>query len=309
MRKSILLIGGTRFFGRIVVKKMIDLGWSVTLLTRGNRSPEIDHPNLSVLMGDRRDETSMWKLLKDKNFDAVVDNICYEPQDADAVLRILKSQCGCYLFSSTVMTYLNAFLTDRPLFENVWEDCCSVQGMEVQYSEKEIQYAISKRACELKVLNQDEIATVVFRLHNVVGREDFSGKSAAIPEALLSFGELRICGHEGDTYQQICADDLGLLYCEAIEKNFTTGTRVFNVASSSILMTDYIDILAESLGVDAKVVFSDIEDALNPFPRNVLLDCTKLEENFSTRISDYNEFLPQIARSCVERRRLESQTV
>ena len=87
MRKSILLIGGTRFFGRIVVKKMIDLGWSVTLLTRGNRSPEIDHPNLSVLMGDRRDETSMWKLLKDKNFDAVVDNISYEPQDADAVAR------------------------------------------------------------------------------------------------------------------------------------------------------------------------------------------------------------------------------
>ena len=62
---KILVIGGTRDFGKITVRKLLERGDNVTVYSRGNIKPEfwndVDH-----IAGDRTDHVEFIKSLKNK---------------------------------------------------------------------------------------------------------------------------------------------------------------------------------------------------------------------------------------------------
>ena len=72
--KDVLILGGTRYFGRSIVEEMLAAGHRVTIFTRGN----LKHNFSSVvthIIGDRMDFPLFCELFRDKYFDAVIDNI------------------------------------------------------------------------------------------------------------------------------------------------------------------------------------------------------------------------------------------
>ena len=78
---KILVIGGTRDFGKITVRKLLERGDNVTVYSRGNVKPEfwndVDH-----IAGDRTDHVEFIKSLKNKKYDVVIDNVaCHMPAD------------------------------------------------------------------------------------------------------------------------------------------------------------------------------------------------------------------------------------
>lgn len=297
--RSVLMIGGTRFFGRGILAELQRRGHAVTVLTRGNRPPPAGPA--AVLTADRKDPRALAAALGGRGFDAVIDNVCYEPADAEAAARLFAGRCRRYVFTSSVMSYLNAYRSGRPLAEEDWEAARSVEGMEEQYGARELDYARNKRACEQVFLGAAELNPLVFRLHNVVGPDDFSGKSAVIPQAIARDGAVTLSGRATDTYQQVFAGDLGALYAEAVERQAGLAAA-YNVAAPPLPQGDYAALAAAALGVPAAVGYAPpgTPGALAPFPRNVVLDGGRLARDFAAPPTPIPDFLPAMARGYAE---------
>ena len=68
----VLVIGGTRYMGRIAVQSLLDRGDEVTVYSRGNSRPEW-WDRVAHVAGDRTDTEAFQAALKGRTFDAVLD--------------------------------------------------------------------------------------------------------------------------------------------------------------------------------------------------------------------------------------------
>jgi nucleoside-diphosphate-sugar epimerase len=97
----VLVIGGSGLLGHQLVPALVSAGHCVTVLTRGQAplpTREVTH-----IVGDRRDRGSLIRLTGD--FDAVVDNVAYTPDDAESLLTALAGRIGHYCVTSTAFVY------------------------------------------------------------------------------------------------------------------------------------------------------------------------------------------------------------
>jgi nucleoside-diphosphate-sugar epimerase len=104
MSRSVLVIGGTRFFGRMLVARLVAAGHDVTILNRGF-SPDSFGNAVRRIRVDRTDETALRQALEPHRFDLVYDQMCYNPLDARAICRILDGRADRYIMASTIEVY------------------------------------------------------------------------------------------------------------------------------------------------------------------------------------------------------------
>ncbi|MEV7590810.1 NAD-dependent epimerase/dehydratase family protein [Streptomyces sp. NPDC089922] len=100
--KRILVIGGSRYFGRTLVTRVRDAGHEVTVLNRGSGSPP---PGAGHLVADRDDEERLREVLGPRDFDVVVDQVCYTPHQAAVARRVFAGRTGRYVMTSTMEVY------------------------------------------------------------------------------------------------------------------------------------------------------------------------------------------------------------
>ncbi len=97
---DLLVIGGTRFVGRHLVRSAIAGGHAVTLLHRGGADepfPEVEH-----LHADRDADLSV---LRGRRFDATADVCGYWPRQVRSLAEALDGGGGQHLFVSSVSAY------------------------------------------------------------------------------------------------------------------------------------------------------------------------------------------------------------
>ena len=75
-KKTLLILGGTRFLGPEIVDAAKESGWTITLFNRGKTNPGL-FPELEKLQGDRNGDL---KSLEGRAWDAVVDTSGYFPR-------------------------------------------------------------------------------------------------------------------------------------------------------------------------------------------------------------------------------------
>jgi len=98
---NILILGGTVFVGRHIVKSSLSRGHSVTLFNRGQHNPEL-FPEIEKIKGDR---TVSLDPLKGRKFDAVIDTCGYFPRAVKMSAEFLKDSTDHYTFISTISVY------------------------------------------------------------------------------------------------------------------------------------------------------------------------------------------------------------
>ena len=101
-KKKILVLGGSRFFGKRLVERLIQLGHQVLLFNRGN-TPEI--PNATRIIGDRNSPSDLESAAKQGPFDIIYDQICMDAFDAKLVADHLIDNCSHYIMTSTQSVY------------------------------------------------------------------------------------------------------------------------------------------------------------------------------------------------------------
>lgn len=102
-----LVIGGTLFIGKELVRRLLGRGDRVTILHRGNSSvPE----GVEEMLCDRNDEAAVRQALRGREFDLVFDNVYdWERRTTAEQVRAAAEACGPalqrYVFLSSVAAY------------------------------------------------------------------------------------------------------------------------------------------------------------------------------------------------------------
>ncbi|MEK8212816.1 NAD-dependent epimerase/dehydratase family protein [Paenibacillus sp. FSL L8-0463] len=166
--RNILVLGGTRFFGKRLVERLLREGDSkVTILTRG-RAEDSFGEQVSRLNVDRTDAKALAEAVGDTPWDVVYDNICFSPDEADAAGRIFAGTAKRYILTSSLSVY-----DSRP--EALTEADFDPEVYPLRLGAKEdFNYQEGKRLAETVLLKQDAFPVAAVRIPMVLGTDDYT---------------------------------------------------------------------------------------------------------------------------------------
>jgi nucleoside-diphosphate-sugar epimerase len=132
---KVLFIGGTGTISAAISERVLELGWELFLLNRGNRNRELDSGKagkLHEIICDIRTEDDaaitgkLEEALGDSRFDVVVDFIAFTPDHVEKDFRVFSGLCKQYVFISSASAYQkplsSPFVTEStPLANPYWQ--------------------------------------------------------------------------------------------------------------------------------------------------------------------------------------------
>ncbi len=101
---ALLIVGGTRFLGRLFVAAALAGGHGVTLLHRGQSGPGL-FPEVEHLIADRNGDLAV---LEGRRFDAVIDPSACVPRHVRTLAARLAGRVGSYQCVSSISAYAGA---------------------------------------------------------------------------------------------------------------------------------------------------------------------------------------------------------
>jgi nucleoside-diphosphate-sugar epimerase len=102
---KILIIGGTGQISRVISSLLMDAEDELTLYNRGiTRVPSLYE--FRNIQGDRRNFTRFEEQMKEAGyFDCVIDMVCFEPVEAESLVKVFGGRIGQLIFCSTAAVY------------------------------------------------------------------------------------------------------------------------------------------------------------------------------------------------------------
>ncbi len=101
---KVLIIGGTGNISRGIVAALLHRNHEVVMFNRGQHI-DPPPPNIRVILGDRQHRDQFEGKVGSENWDAVIDMISFNAEDAASALRACQGRVGHFIQCSTVMTY------------------------------------------------------------------------------------------------------------------------------------------------------------------------------------------------------------
>ncbi|MFQ3544326.1 NAD-dependent epimerase/dehydratase family protein [Halobacillus rhizosphaerae] len=181
--KKVLVLGGTRFFGKQLVFKLLGEGHHVTLATRGLTKDPFGS-QVQRLVIDRKEKRTLVKAFKNKRWDLVYDQSCFSSQEALDTVEALRGKVKRYIFTSSQAVY--DFGTNHkeeefdPLHYSASQD-------HIPETMKYKRYQEGKRTAEQVLFKDDDFDVTAIRFPIVVGEDDHTER--------LKFHVKRILNH------------------------------------------------------------------------------------------------------------------
>jgi 2'-hydroxyisoflavone reductase len=215
----ILILGGTRFIGLHMTALALERGHTITFFNRGKTKTD-RYPKIERIKGDRNGEING---LKDREWDAVIDNSGYVPRHVKLSAELLAPRVKQYVFISSISVY--------PDF-SVPRDESSPVGKLADESTEKVDgdtYGPLKALCEQAAERAVPGRTTVIRPGLIVGPDDNTDRFTYWPARAARGGEFIAPGSPGDAFQIIDARDLAAFTLNAVENNHT---GVYNLVSN-----------------------------------------------------------------------------
>ncbi len=119
-----LLIGGTGTISLAISKRLLKLGWELSILNRGSAAALL--PGAEAIVADINDERDVAQKLEGRYFDAVAEFIAFTPEQIERDVRLFKGKCGQYIFISSASAYqkppVAPYITEStPLHNPYWQ--------------------------------------------------------------------------------------------------------------------------------------------------------------------------------------------
>ncbi len=166
---DILVLGGTKFFGRHLVLTLLEAGHTVTVATRGQTSDDFED-RVRRLHVDRQDARALRAALQGRDFDVVYDQLCFTPREARDLLEILAGHAGRYCLTSSGSVYegQEGLLTEDDF--DPWAYAVDLEAATYTYAE-------GKRQAEAYAFQRAEMPVVAARVTFVIsGTDDYTGR-------------------------------------------------------------------------------------------------------------------------------------
>ncbi|MFI8930397.1 NAD-dependent epimerase/dehydratase family protein [Streptomyces sp. NPDC053474] len=182
--QRICVIGGSRYFGKLLVERLQAAGHQVTVVNRGSTPPPVGVDHLVV---DRNDEAALTAALDGRVFDAVVDQVCYTPVQAAIATRALAGRTRRYVMTSTIEVYdpdtaaLPPVPSGTPVPEESVDPTTWQVAMDLPWHDDaylQAHYAEGKRQAEAVFAHADGFAFAAVRSAHVLGggAREFTGR-------------------------------------------------------------------------------------------------------------------------------------
>ncbi len=222
----VLVIGGTLFIGKLLVKRLLSAGHEVTIL---HRKPE--HPfgrKVKNAVGDRNDAKSIREALAGMRFDAVYD-MAYDwergttAQQVEATAKAVPGDLTRYIFMSSIAAYGDGLnhAEDDPL------------ASDLNSNDYVRNKAGSERAL-FRMFHESRFPVVTMRPPFVYGPENPFYREAFFWDRLKLDRPIIIPGDGNRLMQFVYVHDLVEACFNALEKHTAPG-RAFNVADEKPL--------------------------------------------------------------------------
>ena len=102
---KVLFIGGSGVISSACSRVAVESGIELFVLNRGRNAARPLPPEVSTLRADIRDPRSVRDVIKDLEFDAVVDWVAFTPAHVRADLDLFRGRTGQYVFISSASAY------------------------------------------------------------------------------------------------------------------------------------------------------------------------------------------------------------
>nr|WP_278678212.1 NAD-dependent epimerase/dehydratase family protein [Clostridium paraputrificum] len=163
---NILILGGTRLFGKVLVRNLIERGHNVTIATRGLTQDSYGDLVTRIII-DRENKKSIEKALEGKYFDIIYDNLCYSPNSARDLCDVIEDKTDRYIIISSSAVY--------KFNKNIKEEEFNPYIYKVIYGDRnDFSYADGKRLSEAVVFQNYNIKTVAVRFPVVLSKDDYT---------------------------------------------------------------------------------------------------------------------------------------
>jgi nucleoside-diphosphate-sugar epimerase len=242
---KVLVIGGTGNISRGIVAALLDRNHEVVLFNRGQH---VDPPpDVRVILGDRQHRDDFEAKVGAESWDAVIDMISFNAEDAASALRACQGRVGHFVHCSTVMTY-------GPPFSGInLPETAPLQGTSG--------YGLNKVAADnflLEAHAQDGFPVTIFKPSYTHGPgmnllRQVWGDGSWIDR--LRKGKPILSAGDGLNYFQFLASrDAGVAFAEILGKSECFG-EIYNIVHPQARTWDeWHRAAAEALGVDIEIV-------------------------------------------------------
>lgn len=177
---NVLIIGGTRFIGPRVARRLVEDGHKVTLFHRGQTEYNLP-ANVNHILGDRRALSNFTSAFEQAAPDAVLDMICYNEREVSDLIQTFRGIAKRVVVASSMDVYkaygcllgLESGMPDpNPLTENspLRESRFPYRSQAV--SPNDMTHDYDKIPVEQVVMNDTKLAGTVLRLPAVYGPGD-----------------------------------------------------------------------------------------------------------------------------------------
>ncbi|KMT61616.1 NAD-dependent epimerase/dehydratase family protein [Paenilisteria newyorkensis] len=282
---KILVFGGTRFFGKKLVTRLLADGHDVTIATRGKATDDFGDAVKRVKMN--RESREALFCLAQENWDVVYDNICFSPQDALYSIAAFRDKVGKYVYTSSLSVYR---MRDRALVE---ADFDPFHYELVTGSREDFDYGEGKRLAEAVFFQKANFPVVAVRFPIVLGEDDYTGRLEFHIKHVQAGEEIGMPNEEAEM-GFISSDEAADFLCWVGTKSDIVGP--INATSDSVYrLSELMGLIENATGKMAIVeeITEDNDDSPFGVEKTYYLDNAKAKEaGFS--FQDLHEWLPKL---------------
>jgi 2'-hydroxyisoflavone reductase len=237
----ILVIGGSVFLGRHIVRSALEAGHEVTLFNRGQTDPDA-FAEAEKIRGDRNGDLSG---LEGREWDATIDVCAFVPRQVSALLRALGGGAGHYTFISTVSVYAETapagFVEEAELVAPSYEDTLTMES-----------YGALKVGCELTAREAVGDRLLIVRPGYIVGPNDLTHRFTYWVERCAA-GGLMLGPSAGQPLQVIDVRDLAD-FVVACAEHQVVGTYHTTAPYPAFSFATFLEQIAEGICAPAPEV-------------------------------------------------------
>lgn len=161
---KILVVGGTRYFGKQLVSQLLKDGHDVTIATRGRANDGFEN-QIKRIIFNRLDKESISAKLGGMSFDVVYDMICYTSNDAKQLLDVIQTKK--YIMVSSSAVYEDG--------REITEEAFNPYHYPIQMVDRgSFTYAEEKRLAESVIFQDYKVPSIAVRFPIVIGENDYT---------------------------------------------------------------------------------------------------------------------------------------
>ena len=254
---KILVIGGTRYFGKHLARELGRLGHGVTIATRG-LTPDVFGNEVERIRLDRTDRESVKAKLAGLEFDVTYDNINYSPYDTESILECVQTKR--YIFTSSSAVYAGG----RNLRE---EDFDPYHYLIRMGRRTDFDYGEGKRLCESVLFQNYKIEACAVRFPIVIGKDDYTRRLYSYVEHIARGEKMNVDNAEA-RFSMIESIQAGAFLAFLADRKETGPVNAAAKGHKSV--AEIVKMSEEILGKEAVLGSNGIPAEFNGYPHNTL---------------------------------------